>query len=118
MTDMNETTPYLVVPEHDVQPKDQQKKRTSRLDKQIETSKKIAISSEHEEEDVGEKPNTAGGTTTTSGVDEPEVTSGVLKTETPSPAMQNEAEDLPSGGEMVEKLEGKSSDTNKEQEDK
>jgi hypothetical protein len=118
MTDMNETTPYLIMPEHDVQPKELQKKRSSRLEKHTETLKKGATSSEHEEEDVGEKANTSGGTTTTSGDDEPEVTSGVHKTETRSLSTGNEAEELLTDGGKVGKSEAKSPDTNKEQEDK
>jgi hypothetical protein len=110
MTDMNETTPYVVIPE---QPKEQQKPPI--LLKRTETSKKITTSSEHEE-DVGEKVDTAGGTITVSGSnDEPEVTSGVLKTETPSPVTGNEGEELPAGGVKVEKSEAKFADNSDEQ---
>jgi hypothetical protein len=118
MTDMNETTPYLIMPEHDAQPKELQKKRSSRLEKHTETLKKGTTSSEHEDEDAGEKVNTSGGTTTSSGADEPEITAGVLKTETPSPSTGIEAEESLTGGEKVGKSEAKSPDTSKEQEDK
>jgi hypothetical protein len=118
MTDMNETSPRLLMPEHDSQPKELQKKRPSRLEKQIEALRKGGTSSEHEEEDVGEKANTSGGTTITSGDDETDITSGILKTETPSPSAGDEAEELLTDGEKVEKSEDNSPDTNKEQENK
>ncbi|KDR16421.1 uncharacterized protein LOC110832614 [Zootermopsis nevadensis] len=118
MTDMNETTPYLIMPEHDVQPKEVQKKRSSRLEKQAETLRKGATSSQHEEENAGEKANTSGGTTvTTLGDDEPEVISGVVKTEPSSSSVGNEADGLPTGDENG-KSESKSSDTNTEEEAK
>jgi hypothetical protein len=113
MTDMNETTPYLVVPE---QPREQQIQQISLLETRIETSKILTTSSEHQEVDVGVKTDLAGGTTTASGgSDEPEVTTGVLKTETSSPVTGNEGEELPAGGEKVENLEVKSADNSVEQ---
>lgn len=118
MTDMNETTPYLIMPEHDVQPKEVQKKRSSRLEKQAETLRKGASSSQHEEENAGEKANTSGVTTvTTLGDDEPEVISGVVKTEPSSSSVGNEADGLPTVDENG-KSEAKSSDTNTEEEAK
>jgi hypothetical protein len=86
------------------------------LETRIETSKNLTTSFEHEEADVGGKAVPAGGTTTASGGnDEPEVTTGVLKTETSSPVIGNEGEELPAGGEKVEKLEVKSADNSDEQ---
>lgn len=113
MTDMNETTPYLVVPE---QTREQKMQQISLLETRIETSKNLTPSSEHVEVDVGGKADLAGGTTTVSGGnDEPKVTTGVLKTETSSPVTGNKGDDLPAGGEKVEKLEVKSADNSDEQ---
>jgi hypothetical protein len=104
MTDMNEATPYVVVPEQDIRPNE-------RVEKQ-ETSTKVTTCSEHEEEGVREKANTSGGTTITSGGDESEARSGLIKMETPSPAAGIEAEEgLRCGDENVEKSEAELSDT-------
>jgi hypothetical protein len=106
MSDMNETTPYIVLPE---QPKEQQKPVSS-LEKQTETPKML-ITPVRAEECVGGKADTAGGTTTTSGGDDkPEVTTEVLKGETPSPVTGNGGEKLPASVEKVDKLEVKSAD--------
>lgn len=103
MTDMNEATPYVVVPEQDIRPNEQVEKQ--------ETSTKVT-SSEHEGEDVRDKASTSGGTTTTSGDDESEARSGVIKMEIPSPAAGIETEEgLQSGVEKVEKSEAELSDT-------
>lgn len=112
MTDINETTPYLVVPE---QPREQQMQHISLLETRTETSINLTTSSEHVD-NVGGKADTAGGTTIVlGGSDEPEVTTGVLKTETSSPVTGNEGDELPAGGEKVEKLEAKSTDNSGEQ---
>jgi hypothetical protein len=112
MTDMNETTPYIILPE---QPTDQQKP-TSLLEKQTEAPKMVITPLRHEEEVVGGNADTAGGTTITSGGDDkPEVTSGVLKRETTSPAAGSGGDELPASVEKVEKLEVKSADNNDEQ---
>jgi hypothetical protein len=111
MTDMNETTPYIILPE---QPMEQQKP-VSLLEKQMEPPKML-ITPVHVEECVGGKADTAGGTTTTlGGDDKPEVTSEVLKRETPSPVTGNGGEELPASVEKVEKLQVKSADNSVEQ---
>ena len=104
MTDMNETTPYVVVPEQDARPNEQVEKQ--------ETSTKVTSCSEREEEETRDKASTSGGTTTASGDDESEARSGVIKMEVPSPAAGIEAEEgLKSGVEKVEKSEAELSDT-------
>lgn len=104
MTDMNEATPYVVVPEQDARLNEQVEKQ--------ETSTKVMSFSEREEEDVRDKASTSGGTTVTSGDDECEDRSGVIKMEIPSPAAGIEAEEgLKSGIEKVEKSETELSDT-------
>lgn len=104
MTDMNEATPYVVVPEQDARPNEQVEKQ--------ETSTKVTSCSEREEEDVRDKASTSGGTTITSGDDECEARSGVIKMEVPSPAAGIETEEgLKSGIEKVEKSETELSDT-------
>jgi len=104
MTDMNEATPYVVVPEQDARPNEQVEKQ--------ETSMKVMSCSEREEEDVRDKASTSGGTTITSGDDECEARSGVIKMEIPSPAAGIEVEEgLKSGIEKVEKSETELSDT-------
>jgi hypothetical protein len=106
MTDIpvNETTPFVVVPEQVIRPNEQAEKQ--------ETSTKMTSCSEQEEEGVREKANTSSGTTTASGDDQSDASSGIVKTETPSPAARIEAEEaLPSGVEKVEKSEAEVSDS-------
>jgi hypothetical protein len=105
MTDMNETTPYIILPEQSAE----QQKPVSLLEKQTEMPRMVITSSEHVAEGVVVQADTAGGTTTTSGADEkPEVTPEALKRETSSPVTGSRGEEFPAGVEKVENLEVRS----------